>query len=140
MVRSTLAIAILGTVAVLLLACGQASPAPRGPDLRRAGGWLVESAIPVESGGHAWRSAIQAPHLQTDRDVGAAGIAYGLLALAEVTADERAKASYVNAARGAADFLVAGQEGEPGRWPDYRDPAEVADVAYLLRRRIGGDR
>jgi lantibiotic modifying enzyme len=129
-VRSTLAIAILGTVALLLLACGQASPAPRGPDLWRAGGWLVESAVPVESGGHAWRSAIQAPHLQTDRDVGAAGIAYGLLALADVTTDERAKANYVELARGAADFLVAGQEGEPGRWPDYRDPAEVADVAY----------
>jgi hypothetical protein len=119
---------VVGLVAVIVLGACQAKPA--GLDLARSGAWLVRSAVPVDGGGSAWRSAIQAPHLQTDRDVGAAGIAYGLLALADVTNDERQRASYIDAARQAADFLVAGQEGEPGRWPDFRDPGEISLVAY----------
>lgn len=129
-VRTTVATAMIGIVALILGACAQATPEPRSPDLVRAGGWVVASAVPGAPEGRAWRSAIQAPHLQTDRDVGAAGIAYGLLALADATSDERAKAAYLDAARSAADFLVAGQEDEAGRWPDYRDPDEVSGTAY----------
>lgn len=119
---------VVAVAALLTAACQPAEPA--APDLAGAGVTLAKAGIPAEAGGQAWRSAIQAPHFQTDRDVGAAGVANGLLALADVTEDEAERAAYVDAARQAADFLVAGQEGAPGRWPDYRDPNEIAVMAY----------
>ena len=71
-------------------------------------------------GGWAWRSAIQAPHYQTDRDVGAASIGEGLLAAYAVTRDVR----YLRAARAAGDFLLGVAEPAAGglRWPDWADP------------------
>ena len=115
------------TAVLLITACQAAEPAP---DLAGAGVALARAGVPAETGGSAWRSAIQAPHLQTDRDVGAAGVANGLLALADVTEDAAERDAYIRAARQAADFLVGGQEGAPGRWPDYRDPGETAVMAY----------
>jgi uncharacterized protein YyaL (SSP411 family) len=119
---------VVATLAVLLTGACQSAPA--APDLAGAGAALAGAGVPAEAGGRAWRSAIQAPHFQTDRDVGAAGVASGLLALADVTKDAAERDAYVDAARQAADFLVAGQEGAPGRWPDYRDPDETAVMAY----------
>jgi hypothetical protein len=43
----------------------------------------------MPDGGWAWRSSIQAPHYQTDRDVGAASVGEGLLAAYAVTRDVR---------------------------------------------------
>ena len=120
--------AVLAAVATLLT--GACQSAPSALDLAGAGATLAGAGVPAEAGGRAWRSTIQAPHFQTDRDVGAAGVANGLLALADVTDDAAERDAYVDAARQAADFLVAGQEGAPGRWPDYRDPDETAAMAY----------
>ena len=48
---------------------------------------LVARHRAMPEGGWAWRSSIQAPHYQTDRDVGAASIGEGLLAAYAVTDD-----------------------------------------------------
>ena len=74
----------------------------------------------MPQGGWAWRSAIQAPHHQTDRDVGAASIGEGLLAAYAVTDDPR----YKRAAVEAGDYLLGVAEPAAGglRWPDWADP------------------
>ena len=50
---------------------------------------LVARHRAMPDGGWAWRSSIQAPHYQTDRDVGAASVGEGLLAAYAVTHDPR---------------------------------------------------
>jgi hypothetical protein len=50
---------------------------------------LVARHRAMPDGGWAWRSSIQAPHYQTDRDVGAASVGEGLLAAYAVTRDVR---------------------------------------------------
>lgn len=126
----------VGGVAVISIAAllagfltARATPLP-APDIGQAGQALLAAARPGPAGGSAWASVIQAPHQQTDRDVGAAGIAYGLLALSDVTRDPVARERYLDAARDAADFLVAVQADTPGRFPDFRDPDETAPMAY----------
>ena len=81
---------------------------------------LVARRRAMPEGGSAWRSAIQAPHHHTDRDVGAASIGEGLLAAYAVTHDAR----YLRAARAAGDFLLGVAEPAAGglRWPDWADP------------------
>ena len=102
--------------------------------------------------GEAWRSVIQAPNFQTDRDVGAASVGMGLIAAYDVTGDER----YLAAAQGAADFLIAAERPKGGgRWPDFFDPsgpaptgftsfddgaAGIADFLWRLWRRDGAAR
>jgi hypothetical protein len=77
--------------------------------------------------GSAWKSVIQAPNYQTDRDVGAAGVGMGLLAAYDATGN----GSYLNAATSAGDFLVAAQTpGNSGRWPDYYNPSGPADYGF----------
>ena len=87
---------------------------------RLAADSLVARARPMPRGGRAWRSSIQAPHYQTDRDVGAASIGEGLLASYAVTRDVR----YLRAAVAAGDFLLGVAEPAAGglRWPDWADP------------------
>ena len=87
---------------------------------RLAADSLVARARPMPRGGRAWRSSIQAPHYQTDRDVGAASIGEGLLASYAVTRDIR----YLRAAVAAGDFLLGVAEPAAGglRWPDWADP------------------
>lgn len=98
---------------------------------------LLDDAVPdplgddvpsTLSGARAWTSAIQAPHRQTDRDVGAAGIAHGFLALAAATPDAAARERWLGGARAAGDFLLAA--ARDGRVPDYVDPGGPADRAY----------
>jgi hypothetical protein len=74
----------------------------------------------MPGGGWAWRSSIQAPHYQTDRDVGAASVGEGLLAAYAVTRDRR----YLTAAVRAGDYLLDVAEPAAGglRWPDWADP------------------
>jgi lantibiotic modifying enzyme len=87
--------------------------------VREAADSLLARHRAMPQGGWAWRSAIQAPHFQTDRDVGAAGIGQGLLAAYAATGDVR----YLNAAEAAGDFLLAVAEPAEGglRWPDWAD-------------------
>ena len=108
----------------------------------------------MPGGGWAWRSSIQAPHYQTDRDVGAASIGEGLLAAYAVTGDAR----YRHAALAAGDFLLSVAEPATGglRWPDWADPdgsrstthftsfddgaAGISDFLWQLYRVSGADR
>jgi Lanthionine synthetase C-like protein len=88
--------------------------------VRMAADSLIARHETMPTGGWAWRSAIQAPHYQTDRDVGAASIGEGLLAAYAVTRDAR----YLGAAESAGDFLLGIAEPASGglRWPDWADP------------------
>ena len=88
--------------------------------VRMAADSLVARHREMPKGGWAWRSAIQAPHFQTDRDVGAASVGEGLLAAYSVTRDPR----YKRAAIAAGDFLLGVAEPAAGglRWPDWADP------------------
>ena len=103
-----------------------ASATPRVPDrpavkvARMAADSLVARHREMPDGGWAWRSSIQAPHYQTDRDVGAASVGEGLLAAYAVTHDAR----YRDAAVAAGDFLLGVAEPAAGglRWPDWADP------------------
>jgi hypothetical protein len=99
---------------------------PRVPDrlARTVAGMAADSLVArhheMPRGGWAWRSSIQAPHYQTDRDVGAASIGEGLLAAYAVTHDARHR----RAAVAAGDFLLGVAEPAGGglRWPDWADP------------------
>ena len=109
--------------------CAFAADAPASPRVsdrlalkvaRMAADSLVARHREMPEGGWAWRSSIQAPHYQTDRDVGAASIGAGLLAAYAVTGDAR----YRRAAVSAGDFLLGVAEPAAGglRWPDWADP------------------
>lgn len=78
---------------------------------------LVARHVVWPGGGWAWKSVIQAPNLQTDRDVGAASVAMGLIAAYQTTNE----AAYLDAAREAGDWLLAVAEPSNGglRWPDH---------------------
>ncbi|WP_433801910.1 lanthionine synthetase LanC family protein [Actinomycetospora sp. CA-084318] len=136
---------VLLLVAVLALAAGCAStpareetavpsPSPAAAaavpaDVARGLDALIATAESGPSGGSAWPSVIQAPHRQVDRDVGVAGIAAGLLAVADGAPEGSVRDRSLDTVRDAADFLVAAQRGE-GRFPDYVDPDGVAGYAY----------
>ena len=90
---------------------------------------LVARHRAMPAGGWAWRSAIQAPHFQTDRDVGAASVGEGLLAAYAVTHDVR----YRRAAVAAGDFLLGVAEPAAGgrRWPDWADPSGERSTTHF---------
>jgi hypothetical protein len=106
------------------IAAGLARPRSSAPlvlnVLRMAADSLVARHQAMPEGGWAWRSSMQAPHYQTDRDVGAASIGEGLLAAFAVTH----VADYKRAAVAAGDFLLGVAEPAAGglRWPDWADP------------------
>src|SRR4051812_50189759 len=89
---------------------------------------LVARHREMPEGGWAWRSSIQAPHYQTDRDVGAASIGQGLLAAYAVTDDAR----YRRAAVAARGHLLRGAP------PPARGPRSAARAGP--RRERGGGR
>jgi hypothetical protein len=85
-----------------------------------------------ENSGGGWRfkSSIQAPHYQTDRDVGAAGVGMGFLSLAEA---EPQNSQWLDGAEHTASWLIAvsSQDGKGGRyWPDYVDDNETSSDIY----------
>ena len=90
---------------------------------------LVARHREMPDGGWAWRSSIQAPHYQTDRDVGAASVGEGLLAAYAVTHDAR----YRRAAVAAGDFLLGVAEPADGglRWPDWADPSGERSATHF---------
>jgi len=116
---------------VLLLSAGSGA-AVAGSLIDDAAQSLVSRAEPTtwiegHRTGSAWKSVVQAPHYQTDRDVGAAGAGMGLLAAYDTTGNE----AYLKAAIAAGDFLVAAQvPNESGRWPDYYDASGPAPYGF----------
>ena len=96
---------------------------------------LVARHRAMPEGGWAWRSAIQAPHYQTDRDVGAASIGEGLLAAYAVTHDPR----YQRAAVAAGDLPAGRGRARGGRPAVARlggsERAALDDALHELRRR-----
>lgn len=85
-----------------------------------------------EDANSGWRfkSAIQAPHYQTDRDVGASGIGMGFLVLADRYPEE---VKWQQTAEQTANWLISvAQKDSNGRmyWPDYADDDEQSDSAY----------
>ncbi len=97
--------------------------------LKQIGNSLV-SLHSNSSGGWRFKSEIQAPHYQTDRDVGAASVGMGFLAMADTYPKDK---QWVSAAKHTADWLMAvsKQDNNGGRyWPDYVDNNEVSSDLY----------
>jgi hypothetical protein len=119
-------------------AVADASASPRAGDraalkvVRSAADSLVARHRAMPQGGWAWQSEIQAPHYQTDRDVGAASIGEGLLAAYGVTRDAR----YRRAAVAAGDFLL----GVSWHWGTAGIAALAAHPAGASERGPGGQR
>jgi Lanthionine synthetase C-like protein len=126
---------ILSTLLLFCASAADAPAAPRVPDrltlevTRMAADSLIARHRDMPQGGWAWRSSIQAPHYQTDRDVGAASIGEGLLAAYAVTADAR----YRRAAVAAGNFLLGIAEPAAGglRWPDWADPSGQRSATHF---------
>src|SRR3954463_198306 len=122
-----LARVLICTLLLSFAFAADASASPRVRDqpalkvTRMAADSLVARHRVMPEGGWAWRSSIQAPHYQTDRDVGAASVGEGLLAAYAVTGDAR----HLHAATEAGDYLlgVAEHVGDGVRWPDWADPS-----------------
>ncbi len=103
-------------------------PPPAADVLAAAGQSLLARHLDFPGGGWAWRSVIQRPHLQTDRDVGAASVAMGLLALWKTTGT----ADYLNAAARAGEWLLVAAEpvGDGLRWPDFLDAGGASGTHF----------
>ena len=149
--------ALVVSVALLMIAGGSSASArsvatasATGVLVREAAASLVARHLVSPTGtGWAWRSSIQRPHLQTDRDVGAASVGMGLIAAHDVTHDP----AFISAAQKAGDFLISAETpAGGGRWPDYVDPngaarygftsfddgsAGIADYLWRLYERTG---
>lgn len=81
-------------------------------------------------GGWRFRSEIQAPHYQTDRDVGAASVGMGFLALADKYPQD---SRWIAAAEKTATWLtaVSEQDNHGGRfWHDYVDDTETSPNVF----------
>ena len=152
--------ALVASLALLMIAGGSrasartvATASPTGVLVREAAASLVARHLVSPTGtGWAWRSSIQRPHLQTDRDVGAASVGMGLIAAHDVTHNP----AFIGAAQQAGDFLISAETpAGSGRWPDYVDPngaarygftsfddgsAGIADYLWRLYERTGDAR
>jgi rhamnogalacturonyl hydrolase YesR len=97
--------------------------------LTQTGNSLINLHQP-STGGWRFRSEIQAPHYQTDRDVGAASAGMGFLAEANAYPKDE---QWINAAQKTADWLIAvsSQDGNGGRyWHDYVDDNGTSPNVY----------
>jgi len=82
------------------------------------------------NGGWRFKSAIQAPHYQTDRDVGAAGVGMGFLALSKANPQD---SRWIDGAKQTAVWLMAvsKKDSNGGRyWPDYVDDNYTSGDVY----------
>ncbi|HEX3430289.1 MAG TPA: hypothetical protein VHT03_05330 [Rhizomicrobium sp.] len=124
--------ALMRLLPLALLFCAGSGAAVAGSLVDEAAQSLAARAEPVtwiegHRTGSAWKSVIQTPHYQTDRDVGAASVGMGFLAAYDTTGSE----AYLKAANAAGDFLIAAQlPNESGRWPDYYDPSGPAPYGF----------
>jgi rhamnogalacturonyl hydrolase YesR len=103
------------SVSALLNSAAQSMIAHHIPGPRTGAGW-------------AWPSSIQAPQVNTDRDVGAASVGMGFIAAYQVTSDT----AYLNAAEEAADWLVSVAEPSDGglRWPNSVTARGIDQTSY----------
>src|SRR4051794_36169364 len=130
-----LARVLICTLLLSFAFAADASASPRVRDqpalkvTRMAADSLVARHRVMPEGGWAWRSSIQAPHYQTDRDVGAASVGEGLLAAYAVTHGAR----YRRAAVSAGDFLLGVAAPAAGglRWPDWADPSGERSATHF---------
>jgi rhamnogalacturonyl hydrolase YesR len=78
--------------------------------------------------GWAWPSAIQAPQVNTDRDVGAASVGMGFIAAYQTTGEP----AYLHAAEEAADWLVSIAEPARGglHWPNSESATAIDHTSY----------
>lgn len=128
----TMKFALLRTLplALVLIACPAAAMGAALVDEAAQG--LANRSEPVtwiegHRTGSAWKSIVQSPHYQTDRDMGAASAGMGFLAAYDTTGND----AYLRAASAAGDFLIAAQvPSEGGRWPDYYDPSGPAPYGF----------
>jgi hypothetical protein len=124
--------AVLRTLPLALFLFAIPASAVAGSLVDEAAQGLANRAEPVtwiegSPTGAAWKSVIQTPHYQTDRDVGAASVGMAFLAAYDTTGNE----AYLKAASAAGDFLIAAQvPNESGRWPDYYDPSGPAPYGF----------
>lgn len=82
------------------------------------------------AGGWRFQSAIQAPHYQTDRDVGASSVGMGFLVLADQYPENP---EWLSAAESTASWLLTvARRDDAGNlyWPDYVDDGEVSESNY----------
>ncbi len=78
--------------------------------------------------GWAWPSSIQAPQVNTDRDVGAASVGMGFIAAYQATGVH----AFLHAAQEAADWLVAIAEPARGglHWPNSESATAIDPTSY----------
>jgi len=78
--------------------------------------------------GWAWPSSIQAPQVNTDRDVGAASVGMGFIAAYQTTG----RRAYLQAAEHAADWLISVAEKAHGglHWPNSVSSRDVDQTSY----------
>jgi Lanthionine synthetase C-like protein len=132
----------LTLIAALSAGCGPLSVVARGPvSLRPAGNsapalldraaWsMIRHHIrgPKTGVGWAWPSSIQAPQVNTDRDVGAASVGMGFIAAYQTTG----KPAFLHAAQEAADWLVSIAEKSHGgvHWPNSVSATATDPTSY----------
>lgn len=86
-------------------------------------------AAPAGNACWAWQSVIQSPNLQTDRDVGAASVGMGLLAMWQQTGSS----AYLTAAENAGYWLLQVAQPANGglRWPDYNNGGSAVSSTHF---------
>lgn len=97
--------------------------------MTNAGNSLINMHDQV-GGGWRFKSAIQAPHYQTDRDVGAASVGMGFLAAAD---KDPKNGAWLQSAEKTASWLtsVAQSDGKGGTyWTDYVDDGDKSTDVY----------
>ncbi len=97
--------------------------------LRQAGQSLI-NLHEASHGGWRFKSEIQSPHYQTDRDVGAASVGMGFLAMAEKYPNDP---RWLQAAEQTATWLsaVSSPDGHGGRyWHDHEDDNSTSPNVY----------
>jgi lantibiotic modifying enzyme len=130
---------LLGSALPAVAACGHAAPGravadASGRSIRR----LLEQATwsmighhvrgPRTGVGWAWPSSIQAPQVNTDRDVGAASVGMGFIAAYQTTRQR----AFLHAAQEAADWLLSIAEKSHGglHWPNSVSPTATDPTSY----------
>lgn len=142
-VRAGSLMAVTAATVLVLCSCGAGrpggdrasdrqglSPAADRALLNAAAHSMIAHRIagPRTGEGWAWPSSIQAPQVNTDRDVGAASVGMGFIAAYQATG----RREYLHAAERAADWLVSVAEPSRGglRWPNSESAAGVDQTSY----------